>query len=94
MGPLLLVAGTLLLIGGLGGVWTSVRARRRGDSWRGDGLTSVALTLYGVLTLTGAVFNGTATGAVIVWAVAAATWTGLWIARRERHARAQVSGSD
>lgn len=78
------IAGTLLLVGGLGGVWNSVRARRKGEPWRGGGLTSATMTVYGGLTLARVVFNGTVRGAVIVWAVAAAVLAGMWIARRER----------
>lgn len=84
LSPLMRIAGTLLMVGGLGAMWASVRALRQGQPWRGDGLTSVAMTVYGGLTLTGVVFNGTATGAVIAWTAAAATFAGLWIARRER----------
>lgn len=81
---LFMVAGALMLVGGLGGVWGSAQSRRRGDPWRGDGLTSLAMTLYGALILAGVVFNGTVMGVVIVWTFAAATFAGLWIARREQ----------
>ena len=84
MSNLLLIGGAFLLVGGLAGVWASAQSYRRGDPWRGGGLAAVASTMYGGLTLTGVVFNGTAVGAVIVWTIAAATWAALWIGRRER----------
>lgn len=80
----ILVAGTLLLVGGLGGLWAAAQSYRRGDPWRADALQAVALAVYGGLTLAGFVLNGNAAGAIIVWAIAIAMWTALWLGRRER----------
>lgn len=84
MRTLLLVGGTLLLLGGLLEGWTSVQAQRQGGPWRGTGLMAAALTAYGALTLTGVIFDGTIAGAVLVWIVAVASWAGVWLRRRER----------
>lgn len=81
---LFLIAGMMLLVGGLIGVWTSVLSRRRGEPWRGTALASAAFTVYGGLVLTGPGYNSTVAGAVMVWIIAAAVWAGLWIAYRER----------
>ena len=84
MTNLLLVGGTLLLVGGLGGLWTAVQSYRREDPWRATALQAVALTVYGGLTLAGFVLDGTAAGAIIVWSIAIAMWAALWLGRRER----------
>lgn len=81
---LLQIAGILLLAGGLVGLWGSLRARRQGNPWQGNGLTSLAWAVYGGLTLAGLVFNGTFVGAIIMGALVAAVFTGMLIARRER----------
>lgn len=84
MTNLILVAGTLLLVGGLGGLWAATQSYRRGDPWRAAALQAVASGVYGGLTLAGFVLNRTAAGAIIVWAVAIAMWTALWLGRCER----------
>jgi hypothetical protein len=86
MGSLFLIGGTLLLIGGSAQLWTAAQSYRQGRPWRGSGLTAVAMTVYGGLTASGLVFNGTVVGTSLVWIFAAAAWAGLWLSRRE-HAR-------
>ena len=81
---LVTIGGALLLIAGLMALWGSVQAYRRGDPWRSGGLAAAALTMYGGLTLTGVLVNGTAVGAIIVWTIAVAIFASLWISRRER----------
>lgn len=81
---LILIAGTLFVVSGVAQLWLTLQMYRAGKAWRGVGLIGVALTVFGGLTLLGYVFNGTVTGAVLVWILAAALFAGWWQSRRER----------
>lgn len=82
MRPVVLVAGVLLLIAGIAQLYAAMRSRARGNPWHGIALMAIALALYGVLTLSGVVFNGTVLSAVLVWLIAGAMWCGWWLQRR------------
>lgn len=84
MSILLVIGSALMLFGGFIQLWASVQWYRRGEPWRGMGLMAVAVTLYGGLTLVGALFFGRGASTVLVWFTAVAIWTGLWLYHRER----------
>lgn len=77
------IAGALMLVGGVMQLLFVMKLRGRAP-WRGAAVSATALAVYGLLALMGLVVNGTAFGTVLVWAVAAATWFGLWLTRRDR----------
>lgn len=84
MESLFVIGGTLLLIAGSSQLWTVAQLYRQGRPWRSSGLVAVAMTVYGGLAAMGLLFDGTILGASLVWIVAAASWAGLWLGRREQ----------
>jgi uncharacterized membrane protein HdeD (DUF308 family) len=79
---LVVIAGAMMLAGGLVQLVSLMRRRGRGP-WRGPVVSAVAVVAYGVLALSGHVLNGTTLSAVLIWFIAAAIWIGFWLTRRD-----------